>query len=154
MAGKAAPDTYRTRPARDVGLLREAEKATTREGPKSAAEARDIVTRLLTTDFCELSAEGRSDVVMADALLVTSELVTNALRHGGGLTGFSARITDDGLRIAVDDASSRPPVLRRESGAVAGEGGYGWPLVQRLTSRLSVAPQAGGKRIVAVVPLF
>lgn len=122
--------------------------------PRSAAEARDAVTRLLTAEFCEMSAESRSDVVVADALLVTSELVTNALRHGGGVTGFEAGITDGGLRVVVDDASPDPPVAPARAAGTVGEGGYGWMLVQRLTARVSVTPHAGGKRIAVLIRLY
>ena len=52
--------------------------------PHNAAAARDMVTRLLNSRFCGLHGESLADVVVADALLVTSELVTNAFRHGGG----------------------------------------------------------------------
>lgn len=122
--------------------------------PRSAGEARDAVTRLLAAEFSELSDEILSNVVVADALLVTSEIVTNALRHGGGLTGFSARVTDGGLRLVVDDADPRHPVLHEPAPGSVGEGGYGWPLVHRLTARLSVTSHGSGKRIVAVVSLY
>ncbi|MFD4022685.1 ATP-binding protein [Streptomyces sp. NPDC058576] len=122
--------------------------------PGSAAEARDAVAELLASEFCSLAGESQSDVVVADALLITSELVTNAVRHGGGLTGFSARITEKGLRITVDDADPGFPVVREQRGAQLGEGGYGWPLVRRLASEVSVTPHGEGKRIVAVVALF
>lgn len=121
--------------------------------PRSAAEARDAVARLLEAEFCELSDETLSDVVVADALLVTSEIVTNALRHGGGVTGFSAAITEGGLRLVVDDAEPLRPVRHEPVPGTVGEGGYGWSLVHRLTAQLSVTPHAGGKRIVALVPL-
>ncbi|MGA4997045.1 ATP-binding protein [Streptomyces arboris] len=122
--------------------------------PRTAGEARDVVTRLLAAEFDELSDEILSNVVVADALLVTSEIVTNALRHGGGLTGFSARITDGGLRLVVDDADPRHPVLQDPPPGSVGEGGYGWSMVHRLTRQLSVTSHEGGKRIVAVVSLF
>ncbi|MEW2066724.1 ATP-binding protein [Streptomyces sp. NPDC007346] len=121
--------------------------------PQSSAQARDAVTRLLAAEFGGLSDETLSNVIVADALLVTSEIVTNALRHGGGLTGFSARITEGGLRLVVDDADPRHPVLQEPPPGSVGEGGYGWSLVHRLTARLSVTPHEGGKRIVAVVSL-
>nr|WP_249924634.1 hypothetical protein [Streptomyces californicus] len=83
----------------------------TRPVPANAADARDAVMRLLTTQFCGPVSEGlAADVVVADALLVTSELVTNAVRHGGGITGFAAELTDEGLRLTVMDASRELPV--------------------------------------------
>ncbi|MFD6280965.1 ATP-binding protein [Streptomyces sp. NPDC060209] len=121
--------------------------------PRNAAAARDVVTRLLEAQFCELGGEGPADVVVADALLVTSELVTNAVRHGGGLTGFTAEITDDGLLLTVADASTRAPVVVERDAAAASIGGYGWLLVRRLAKRVSVTYLPGGKHIVALVAL-
>ncbi|MEU1928282.1 ATP-binding protein [[Kitasatospora] papulosa] len=121
--------------------------------PRNAAAARDMVTRLLETEFCVLGEEGPVDVVVADALLVTSELVTNAVRHGGGLTGFTAEITDDGLLLTVADASTRAPVTEERDPAAASVGGYGWLLVRRLARRVSITYLPDGKHIVALVAL-
>ncbi|MDF0371644.1 MULTISPECIES: ATP-binding protein [Streptomyces] len=121
--------------------------------PRNAAAARDMVTRLLEAEFCELGEEGPVDVVVADALLVTSELVTNAVRHGGGLTGFNAEITDDGLLLTVADASTHAPVTAERDPAAASVGGYGWLLVRRLARRVSITYLPDGKHIVALVAL-
>ncbi|HWU10879.1 MAG TPA: ATP-binding protein [Streptomyces sp.] len=121
--------------------------------PQNAAAARAVVTRLLEARFCGLGGEGLADVVVADALLVTSELVTNAVRHGGGLTGFSAEVVDDGLLLTVSDASTRAPVMTERDPGSAPVGGYGWPLVRRLTERVSVTHLPDGKHIVALVAL-
>ncbi|MET9324186.1 ATP-binding protein [Streptomyces sp. NPDC003038] len=92
--------------------------------------------------------------VLADALLVTSELATNAIRHAGGIVEFSASVSEEGLRLIVTDASTEPPVtLPRQVGAFTA-GGYGWPLICRLTRSVAVTPMPeGGKRIEVVVPL-
>ncbi|ROQ76795.1 anti-sigma regulatory factor (Ser/Thr protein kinase) [Streptomyces sp. CEV 2-1] len=123
--------------------------------PENAAAARDAVMRLLTSQFCGLVGEGlAADVVVADALLVTSELVTNAVRHGGGLTGFAAELTDEGLRLSVADASPDPPIDHEaQTSAVGRIGGYGWALVRRLAKQVSVTVHPGGKRIIALIPL-
>ncbi|MEV6261041.1 ATP-binding protein [Streptomyces sp. NPDC051784] len=121
--------------------------------PLNAADARDVVTRLLEEEFCGLGGEGPADVVVADALLVTSELVTNAVRHGGGLTGFEARITDDGLLLTVADASPRAPVTAERDPGAMPIGGYGWMLVRRLAKHVTVRHLPGGKHIVALVAL-
>ncbi|MFJ6855199.1 ATP-binding protein [Streptomyces sp. NPDC091271] len=121
--------------------------------PRNAAAARDAVVRLLQERFCELGGEGPADVVVADALLVTSELVTNAVRHGGGLTGFTTEITDEGLLLTVSDASTLPPVTVERDPSAAPVGGYGWPLVHRLAKRVSVTYLPDGKHIVALVAL-
>lgn len=112
---------------------------------------------LLTAQFGGLVGEGlAADVIVADALLVTSELVTNAVRHGGGLTGFAAELTDEGLRLAVADASPDLPVsydAGTETSGVGRIGGYGWALVRRLAKQVSVTVHPGGKNIVALISL-
>ncbi|WP_331738430.1 ATP-binding protein [Streptomyces sp. NBC_01276] len=61
-----------------------------------------------------------------------------------------------GLRIAVTDAVSTVPPSppARPADAATGRGGYGWPLIHRLTRSTRITPAAhGGKRIEVVVPL-
>ncbi|MEU1435878.1 ATP-binding protein [Streptomyces sp. NPDC005786] len=123
--------------------------------PQSAAAARDAVMRLLMSQFCGPAGEElAADVAVADALLVTSELVTNAIRYGGGLTGFTAELTNEGLRLSVADANPDPPIEHDPETSVVGRvGGYGWALVRRLAKHVSVTVHPGGKRIVALIPL-
>ncbi|MEW1866309.1 MULTISPECIES: ATP-binding protein [unclassified Streptomyces] len=124
--------------------------------PRSSADARAAVLALLERRFCAPAADWRETVVVADVLLVTSELVTNANRHGGGLTRFSAEIDGDALRLYVGDASPEPPVS--PSGPDAAEdmpriGGYGWQMVCRLAHEVTVVTHRAGKTISAVLPL-
>ncbi|MFD9792962.1 ATP-binding protein [Streptomyces sp. NPDC059070] len=124
--------------------------------PADAAEARGRVRVLLDRVRGAAPAAAR-DPVVADALLVTSELVTNALRHAGGLTGFEAAYerTPDGmgLRLVVEDASADLPTARVKEDDFA-PGGYGWPMVCRLASSVSVsALPSGGKRIQVLLAL-
>ncbi|MET9607877.1 ATP-binding protein [Streptomyces sp. NPDC006512] len=122
--------------------------------PQNAMQARDRVRSLIETSGIVPDGSTAADHVLTDALLVTSELVTNAIRHGGGLVGFSASVSADGLRLAITDASSdRPVTLPRPAGAVRA-GGFGWPLVRRLTRSVTIRPTPqGGKRIEVVMPL-
>lgn len=112
-----------------------------------AAEARDQVQELLSAHRPAID-----EISMIDALLVTSELVTNAQRHGDGLSGFSARIVADRLEVTVADRSFRQPVT-----AVGSEkfsvGGYGWPMIQQLTACVVIIPTSGGKAITVTIPL-
>jgi anti-sigma regulatory factor (Ser/Thr protein kinase) len=96
---------------------------------------------------------------LSDALLVASELTTNAILHGGGITGFDVDVDADGqtVRVSVSDRSDRLPVAtdpfdeqgRRRTG------GRGWPIVCRLARDVRVSDlPSGGKRITAVVPVF
>ncbi|MEU6330726.1 ATP-binding protein [Streptomyces sp. NPDC047049] len=112
-----------------------------------AAEARDQVQELLSAHRPAIG-----EISMIDALLVTSELVTNAQRHGDGLSGFSARIVADRLEVTVADRSRRQPAtaVGREKFAV---GGYGWPMIQQLTDCVIIIPTSGGKAITVSIPL-
>ncbi|MGW1935025.1 ATP-binding protein, partial [Streptomyces sp. NPDC001919] len=98
-----------------------------------------------------------SATAVGDALLVTSELVTNALRHGGGLTGFRVEVDRDALAVTVADASRElPHVRRRRAQRVSGpgEGGFGWPLVRLLARGIRLTlPPGGGKIIEVRLPL-
>ncbi|MFJ9980614.1 ATP-binding protein [Streptomyces cyaneofuscatus] len=122
--------------------------------PATAADARALVREQLALGAPDLQDEEAGARVLADALLVTSELVTNAIRHGDGLTAFDLWITDDGLILSVADASTCPPVTTdprsREKGQV---GGFGWPLVCRLARHVAVTALPDGKQITVLISL-
>ncbi|WP_338900071.1 ATP-binding protein [Streptomyces sp. TG1A-60] len=94
---------------------------------------------------------------MIDLILVVSELVTNAVRHGGGIAGFDVTLTPEGVWLRVRDYSTAVPVGIHGHGALprAHEGsGYGWPLINRLSTEIAVERcAAGGKTISVLVPL-
>ncbi|MFI1198325.1 ATP-binding protein [Streptomyces sp. NPDC020883] len=122
--------------------------ARTAELPATSAEARDRVLALLRG--CQRQLD---EMAVADALLITSELVTNALRHAGGVTRFVARVTGDLLELTVEDASPVPPVVPADirDGRI---GGYGWSLVHRLATSVTVVPSAAGKGIQVALRLM
>ncbi|MEU9027166.1 ATP-binding protein [Streptomyces sp. NPDC048383] len=116
--------------------------------PATAADARDQVSDLL------LHSGLRCDPgAVTDALMVTTELVTNAIRHGGGLAGFHAEVRDGVLRVSVADHRREAPVTQTSPPAGIRIGGYGWPLVQSIVDELAVIPHADGKRITAHLKL-
>nr|WP_202545134.1 ATP-binding protein [Streptomyces sp. SID5606] len=115
------------------------------EPPVNAATARDRVRGLLQTRTPLPSPRATDDI-----LLVVTELVTNAKRHGGGLTAFEARLAEDSITISVSDASTVVPHTDPRGGSVA-PGGFGWPLVQLLSREVSVHTTAAGKTIRAVL---
>ncbi|WP_063828155.1 ATP-binding protein [Streptomyces sp. SPB78] len=91
-------------------------------------------------------------LVLADAVLVASELVSNAVRHAGGVTGFRVSVGDGEVEISVSDGSDAMPVERTPRPLVR-EGGYGWGLVRRL-ARVEVVEEPGsGKTVRARLPL-
>ncbi|MGW7524278.1 ATP-binding protein [Streptomyces sp. NPDC054783] len=120
--------------------------------PCRPADARRTVERAVA-ERCRARAASCGAAAMADALLVTSELTTNAILHGGGITGFDVAVDSGAVRVSVSDRSDElpvaaPPVDER------GLGGRGWPIVCRLSRDIRVAQlPCGGKRITAVVPL-
>ncbi|MFD3700344.1 ATP-binding protein [Streptomyces sp. NPDC058646] len=110
------------------------------------AAARHSVAALL-----ERAGISLDSVIAADALMVTTELVTNAVRHGGGLTLFRVAITEGTLHLSVGDASSRTPAARPRTRA--SPGGYGWPLIQQLADHIAITPLPDGKIINAALRL-
>ncbi|MFJ8884085.1 ATP-binding protein [Streptomyces sp. NPDC102402] len=97
---------------------------------------------------CGLVPAPDSDTV--DTLvLVVSELATNALRHGGGRYSLELSATTDAMTAAISDPSPVPP-CERAPDLNGGSGGFGWHMVRRLTTDLTVTPGPGaGKTIRA-----
>ncbi|WP_328679823.1 ATP-binding protein [Streptomyces sp. NBC_00343] len=112
----------------------------------SVAGARDSARAFLEGLDRPIAAEAADTVV-----LVVSELVTNALRHGGGTCTLNLTAHPDGVEVAVRDRSSRTPRMRTPD-LNGGTGGFGWPMVNRLARTTAVTRQAaGGKTVSALV---
>ncbi|MFE2922165.1 ATP-binding protein [Streptomyces goshikiensis] len=105
-------------------------------------EARKIVRHTLVHQ-----PEGLVD----DALTVVSELVSNALRHAGGVTGFSIRLDTGRVVIEVTDASFEHPHSPGSPAHVPG--GFGWMLVNRIAEHTEIRSGPGGKTITAYLKL-
>ncbi|MER7196405.1 MULTISPECIES: ATP-binding protein [unclassified Streptomyces] len=106
--------------------------------------------RAVVETACRLPS-GQARRFREDALLVASELTSNAILHGGGLTRFHARIEDGSLLIQVSDHSTTTPHLVLHNPGLPG--GFGWMITQRLASHVSVDIQPDGKTITAVLAL-
>ncbi|WP_253767285.1 ATP-binding protein [Goodfellowiella coeruleoviolacea] len=78
-----------------------------------------------------------------DVVLIVSELVSNALRHGRGAPVLRLANTGARLRVEVADQSPVLPTLR-PAGAT---GGWGLRLVGRLAADWGVVPEDGGKTV-------
>ncbi|WP_370116531.1 ATP-binding protein [Streptacidiphilus sp. MAP12-33] len=88
---------------------------------------------------------------MGDIVLVVSELVTNAARHGGGALWLALAATgQDAIRVEVADPSPRLPAIRLPR-APARPGGHGLRLVLRAADRVGIdlGPDGPGKRVWA-----
>jgi anti-sigma regulatory factor (Ser/Thr protein kinase) len=101
-------------------------------GTESVKAARDFTTETLR--------EWQLDGLIEDAVIIASELVTNAIRHGTALAGhedppevelawqrFSSRVT-----CVVTDWSSRPPVL--SAADMSAESGRGLQVVHAIAA--------------------
>ncbi|MFB8247124.1 SpoIIE family protein phosphatase [Streptomyces sp. NPDC055952] len=86
------------------------------------------------------------------ALLVVSELVTNALVHTDGQVRMDLTLVNDRLRIAVADASPRTPARPRSIGWEA-TGGRGILLVEAVSAGWGTLPVSGGKQVWAELPV-
>ncbi|CCK32690.1 hypothetical protein BN159_8312 [Streptomyces davaonensis JCM 4913] len=122
---------------------------------RAPGEARRAVAHAVAA-HCRATGTPCDREAVQDALLVASELTTNAILHGGGVTDFRVDLVEPGVRVSVSDRSERLPVVTDpgERRVHRRFGGHGWPIVCCLASdvEVSVLP-AGGKRISAVVPL-
>ncbi|MEU1465728.1 ATP-binding protein [Streptomyces sp. NPDC005727] len=123
--------------------------------PCRPADARRTVQRVVA-ERCRTRAVPCDDDALDDVLLVTSELTTNAILHGGGITGFDVDVDSGTVSVSVSDGSDEIPVVEAPVDARGRNrlGGRGWPIVCLLARDVSVAGlPRGGKRITAVVPL-
>ncbi|MEW2417873.1 ATP-binding protein [Streptomyces sp. NPDC046866] len=84
-------------------------------------------------------------------LIVVSELVSNAHRHGQGLTRFDVTVRPGQVVVEVSDRSPHPPQLRRPS--VHTPGGFGWRVITTLAPTTHIHTHPHGKTITAALPV-
>ncbi|KRV48751.1 regulator [Wenjunlia vitaminophila] len=116
------------------------------------ARARDV-TREALYDWGWLPARTPQARARAeDALLVVSELVTNACLHAGGAQELRLRGRPGLLRLEVTDTSPAPPTPRTPHQG-SRPGGHGMYIVQRLCSRWGTVhhPEGHGKTVWAEI---
>jgi anti-sigma regulatory factor (Ser/Thr protein kinase) len=108
----------------------------TEHGPSAA---RRVVTAVL-------SAWGLADL-RADAVLIVSELVTNAYQHAPGTDSLELELVrrDNGVRIWLADNSAVMPVIRELVGPE--RRGRGMYIVAALATAWGAEPHHGGKRV-------
>jgi anti-sigma regulatory factor (Ser/Thr protein kinase) len=111
-------------------------RATLRAEPEQVAEARRLVE-----DYLRDRGEEDGEV----AVLLTSELVTNAILHGHGPLELRAHTEGSALRIEVRDTEpASPPVLRADA-ELTEIGGRGLQLVDTLADRWGWSAEPEGK---------
>ncbi len=108
------------------------------------AESARLARRFIS-DFCNAAALG--DDLCQTASLLTSELVTNAVRYGGSHALLQARMPGGVLRVAVQDANPDLPALGASPDLTA-EGGRGVLLVSTLADRWGVERTSEGGKAV------
>jgi PAS domain S-box-containing protein len=91
-----------------------------------------------------LLASGRADLVDTAVLLV-SELVTNALLHAGTDIGLTGSVGPDGLHVGVSDGSRHLP-SRREYGPASGTG-RGLLMLESMVDEWGVTQNRTGKTV-------
>jgi anti-sigma regulatory factor (Ser/Thr protein kinase) len=100
-----------------------------------------------------LTKWGQPESVTDSALLVVSELLTNAVKHARPTSSVPVRcslllwLTSRGLTVAVHDVDRRPPALRRPSPEA--EGGRGLTLVESSSEEWGYTyPSVGSGKLV------
>ncbi|MFD5629954.1 MULTISPECIES: ATP-binding protein [unclassified Streptomyces] len=113
---------------------------------RSVADARESTRHFLEGLPHPAGTEAADTVV-----LVVSELVTNALRHGGGTCTLDLTAHPDSVEVAVHDPSPRAPRTRTPD-LDDGTGGFGWPMVNRLARATAVTRrEPDGKTVSALL---
>ncbi|MFE5488947.1 ATP-binding protein [Streptomyces virginiae] len=111
----------------------------------NCAQARDTARHVLAEHHAP-------EALVADVLTVVSELVSNAIRHGEGLTGFHITVSAGQVVIEVSDRSTLPPHLQPPSPNTPG--GFGWPVVKTLAPGTFIRFHRTGKTITATLPTY
>lgn len=113
-----------------------------RPEPQAAGAAREFVRT-----SCALWGLQPPDA----AMLVISELVTNAVSHGQSSVTVSLRLSADHLLVEVEDDNPRPPVLHQPGWEALG--GRGLLLVETLSRPWGSTARPLGKVVWADVPV-
>ncbi|MGP4110749.1 SpoIIE family protein phosphatase [Streptomyces sp. 4N509B] len=112
--------------------------------PDAVGHARRFTGRTLRSWQVEEDADA--------ALLIVSELVTNALTHTQGPVRLDLTLAGSRLRVAVSDSSPRTPV-KAESADWEATGGRGIMLVAAVSDSWGSVPLSGGKQVWAEIVL-
>ena len=106
-------------------------------GPTSPKKARDFVADTVDSHV----ATDLLDVIV----LLTSEVVTNAVLHARTQARLTVRVTKQKVRVEVVDGDAREPVPRQAH--AEDTSGRGMQLVDVLSSRWGAEPLGDGKRV-------
>lgn len=128
-------------PAREPPRGRSLGEWPLRPDTRSARLARRLVSQAM---------EGVGEALRRRAALVTSELVSNGVRHARGGLVLQVLALRDGVVVAVSDDSAAPPVVR-SGGRQLAEDGRGLLIVERISDQVGWARTPTGKVVWAAV---
>ncbi|GAA3012182.1 histidine kinase-like protein [Streptomyces sp. KhCrAH-43] len=112
--------------------------------PTRAADARAAAKAFIATLVPRPAA-----TTVQDLLLLVSELVTNAIRHAGAVTGLAFGADDTTLYVSVTDPSPERP-KQRTPDLRGGTGGFGWPLITRLAKKAEIHDHSSRGKIILI----
>jgi anti-sigma regulatory factor (Ser/Thr protein kinase) len=106
--------------------------------PEAVREARSIVRHY---------GRGLDTAIVEDAELLASEVVTNAVRHGGPAIEFAVAVDAASMTVRVSDGSRSLPALRNDS-AFDEPSGRGLRMVDQVATEWGVELVAGDGKTV------
>lgn len=98
----------------------------------------------MARQFVREQGAGWPEPILDAALLVVSEVVTNAVRHGSGKVQLCLAVGERHIRIEVSDEEPRYPERRTTSGDDPPDGGRGLHLLDALTTSWGTTPRTDG----------
>lgn len=102
----------------------------------------------------DLSAAGIFEAAVGDAVLVVSELLSNAIRHARPLPGANVQVAwalgNDSIEVAVSDGGAATFPTRTHA-SVSAIGGRGLDIVEYMASRWGIRSDDSGQTVWAVL---
>lgn len=115
--------------------------------PASVAVARQRLA-------ADLSDAGIFEAAARDAVLVVSELLSNAIRHARPLPGANVQVAwafeDDAIEVAVSDGGAATTPARTHA-SLSALGGRGLDIVEYVASRWGIRSDDSGQTVWAVL---
>jgi hypothetical protein len=106
--------------------------------------AADMTSLATARKFVDGAVQGCGTAGYRELICVlASELVTNAIGHGGGAVALTVTVDAGTVTVAVADGSTHPPVLGHP--APEDEHGHGLQLVAELATSWGYRPTESGK---------